>query len=175
MAKHQVLAMFRDFDHAVATIEEIKHGKMPGATIEDITVLSPIEHPDIDTILGKRPVNVQKFTFVGALFGIAFAFFFISSAQSAFMVQPQGGKPVVPFPTTFVLMYEQLIFWGVWTTVITFLVLAGMMKKRGNLYSEKLTVDQIGLGLEIDDTKLEGVKEFFRQQQALEIREEKVR
>lgn len=175
MAKHQVLAMFSDFDHAIAAIENIKSGKMPGATIEDITVLSPIEHPDIDIILGKRPVNVQKFTFTGALFGIAFAFFFISSAQASFLVQPQGGKPVIPFPTAFVLMYEQLIFWGVWTTVITFLVLAGMMKKRGNLYSEKLTVDQIGLGLEIDDSKLEGVKEFFRQQQALEIREEKVR
>ena len=59
MAKHQVLAMFRDFDHAIAALEDIKSGKMPGATIEDITVLSPIEHPDIDNILGPRPVNIQ--------------------------------------------------------------------------------------------------------------------
>ena len=174
MATHRLLAMFDGFDDAIDCINEVKGGKLDGATVDDLTVMSPIEHPDIDDILGPRPVNVQKFTFIGALFGVTFGFFFLSSAQASFLVQPQGGKAVVPFPSNFVLMYEMLIFFGVWTTVFTFLILSGLFKKRDTLYSEKLTVDQVGLVVEVEDHQLDGARSFFNGAKALEIREEKV-
>ncbi|MDH5544059.1 MAG: DUF3341 domain-containing protein [Gammaproteobacteria bacterium] len=174
MATHRILAMFKGFDDAIACINEVKAGKLKGSTVDDLTVMSPIEHPDIDEILGQRPVNVQKFTFIGALFGVSFGFFFLSSAQASFLVQPQGGKPVVPFPSNFVLMYEMLIFFGVWTTVFTFLFLAGLLKKRDTLYSEKLTVDQVGLIVEVEDKQLDSARSFFNGNKAVELREEKV-
>ncbi len=170
----RMLAMFSGFDDAIATIEEVKKGNCTGVTVDDLTVMSPIEHPDIDEILGQRPINVQKFTFIGAVFGVTFGFFFLAAAQASFLVQPQGGKPVVPLPSNIVLMYEMLIFFGVWTTVLVFPFLAGLLKKRGNLYSEKLTVDQVGLVVEVEDHQAEGVKTFFNSNKALEIREEKV-
>lgn len=174
MSQHRLLAMFKDFDDAIECIEGIKAGKLNGMEINDVTVLSPIEHPDIDEILGPRPINIQKFTFMGAIFGCTFGFFFLSAAQASFLVQPQGGKAVVPFPTNFVLMYEMLIFFAVWTTVITFLFLAGLLRKRGSLYSEKLTVDEIGLMMEVDEHQLENFRSFFKDNKSIEIREEKV-
>lgn len=174
MKKSRLLAMFKDFDDAIETIEDIKANKLTGVNVDDITVMSPIEHPEIDDILGKRPVNIQVFTFLGALFGVTFGFFFLSSAQASFLVQPQGGKPVIPFPSNFVLMYEMLIFFGVWTTVFAFLWMSGLFRPRGTLYSEKLTVDQVGIVVEVDDHQVDQTRTFFNNNKALEIREEKV-
>lgn len=172
--KHRILGLFKDFDDAIACINEVKGGHLTGKTVDDITVLSPIEHPEIDDILGPRPINIQKFTFIGALFGVTFGFFFLTSAQASFLVQPQGGKPVIPFPTNIVLMYEMLIFFGVWTTVLSFLGLAGLLRKRGSLYSEKITVDHIGLIIEAEEHQVDNLRTFFRNNKAVELREEKV-
>jgi len=174
MSQHSVLAMFKDFDDSFSVIDKIKANEVPGVTVDDVTMLSPVDNPEMDEKLGNRPVNIQKFTFLGACFGVSFGFFFLSAAQASFLVQPQGGKPVVPFPTNFVLMYEMLIFFGVWTTVLTFLILTGLLRKRGSLYSEKLTVDEIGIMLDVDSNKLDDVKEFFKSNKAVEIREEKL-
>ena len=174
MSKSRLLAMFDGFDDAIETIEDIKGKKLAGVEVDDITVMSPIEHPNIDEILGKRPVNIQVFTFLGAIFGLTFGFFFLASAQASFLVQPQGGKAVIAFPSNFVLMYEMLIFFGVWTTVFAFLWMSGLFRKRGTLYSEKLTVDQVGIVVEVEDHQLENARAFFNGNKALEIREEKV-
>ncbi len=173
MSKHRLLAMFKDFDDAFDVVDKIKAKSVAGVAVEDINMMSPIEHPDVDERLGKRPVNIAYFTLLGAIFGLTFGFFFLASAQASFLVQPQGGKPVIPLPTNFVLMYEMLIFFAVWTTVVTFLVMSKLFRKRGTLYSERLTVDEIGIVVEIDDDKLEAVKTFFKANKALEIREEK--
>ncbi len=174
MSRHRLLAMFKDFDDAFDVVDKIKAKEVSGVEVDDINMMSPIEHPEVDTKLGKRPVNIAYFTLAGAIFGVTFGFFFLSSAQASFLVQPQGGKPVVPLPTNFVLMYEMLIFFAVWTTVICFIFLSGLGQKRGTLYSEKLTVDEIGIVVEIDESELDSVKNFFKNNKALEIREEKV-
>ena len=173
--KHKVLALYDDFDQCFAAIKEIRGGAINGVSVDDLTVLSPVDHHGIDEALGPRPVNVQNFTFIGALFGVSFGFYFLSSAQASFLVQPQGGKPVVPLPSNFVLMYEMLIFFGVWTTVLVFPVLAGLFKKRGSLYSEKVTVDHMGVIVEeVEGARLDSVKSFFKKSKAVEIREEKI-
>jgi len=165
--------MFKDFDDAFDVIDKIKEKAVSGLDIKNVNMLSPIEHPDVDERLGKRPINVAYFTLLGAIFGVTFGFFFLTSAQASFLVQPQGGKAVVPLPTNFVLMYEMLIFFAVWTTVITFIVLSKLGRRRGTLYSEKLTVDEIGVACEISEEHLESTKSFFKDNKALEIREEK--
>ena len=174
MSRHRLLAMFKDFDDAFDVVDKIKGKEVSGVEVDDINMMSPIEHPDIDEKLGKRPINIAYFTLAGAIFGVTFGFLFLAAAQASFLVQPQGGKPVIPLPTNFVLMYEMLIFFAVWTTVIVFIFLSGLGQKRGTLYSEKLTVDEIGIVVEIDDERLDSVKNFFKNNKALEIREEKV-
>ena len=175
MSKHCVMGLFSDFDEAFAAISDIRKTKVPGVSVDDITLKSPIEHPEIEEVLGERPVHIQKFTLFGALFGVTFGFFFLAGAQASFLVQPQGGKPVVPLPSNFVLMYEMLIFFGVWCTFFAFLFLSGLLRKRHTLYSEKVSLDQVGILIDVDDDTLGPIKDLFKQHKAVEIREEVVR
>lgn len=174
MSKRRILALFGDFDEAHDAIADIRRNQVPGVTVDDVTMRSPIEHPEVEEVLGNRPVHIQKFTLFGALFGLIFGFFFLSGAQATFLVQPQGGKPVIPLPSNFVLMYEMLIFFGVWLTFFSFLFLSGLFKKRDRLYSEKVSLDQVGIMLEIEDCFADPIKDLFKRHKVLEIREEVV-
>ena len=172
MSRHSVMGLFSDFDEAFAAISDIRDSKVVGVSVDDVTLKSPIEHPEIEEVLGERPVHIQKVTLFGALFGVTFGFFFLAGAQATFLVQPQGGKPVVPLPSNFVLMYEMLIFFAVWGTFFAFLFLSGLLRKRHSLYSEKVSLDQVGILIDVDDDALEPLKELFKQHKAVEIREE---
>lgn len=175
MSKHNVMGLFSDFEEAFKVLEEIRECKVVGVGIDDVILKSPIEHPEIEEVLGRRPVHIQKVTLFGAIFGVTFGFLFLSGAQANFLVQPQGGKPVIPLPTNFVLMYEMLIFFAVWLTFFSFLFMSGLFKKRHTLYSEKISLDQVGILLELDDTTIGPIKDLFNKHKVVEIREEVVK
>ena len=103
---------------------------------------------------------------------MTFGFTFLATAQANFLVQPQGGKPVIPLPSNFVLTYEMLILFGVLFTVVGFIISSGLITKKSKIYSEKIGVDQIGIMLDLDDQQLEATKSLFQQHNVLEIREE---
>lgn len=169
---YRLLGLFSNFDEATAAIQDIRCGKVPGVGVKDITMKSPIEHPDVEEALGDRPVYVQYFTLGGGLFGLIGSWLWISAAQATFLVQPQGGKAVVTLVSNFVLSYEMMILGGVLATLIGFLVGAGLPSRKGTLYSEKISLDQIGLLLRLDTEHLEPVRNLFKQHKVLEIREE---
>lgn len=175
MSKQRLMGLFRDFDEAFAAVADIRGDKVSGVTLDDVTLSSPIEHPEVEEVLGERPAHVPKFTLMGAAFGITFGFLFLASAQATFVVQPQGGKAVVPLPSNFVLTYEMLILFSVLFTVISFLVGARLFRKRDTLYSEMVSLDQVGVIVETDAKNADAVKALFQQHKVLEIREEVAR
>ena len=175
MKNYRILGLFNNFEEAFNALGEIRESKVAGVTIDDVTLNSPIEHPEIEEVLGERTCHLPKVTFCGALFGLVFGFLFIAGAQATFLVQPQGGKAVIPLPSNFVLVYEMLIFFAVWSTFFAFLFLAGFFKKRHNLYSEKVSLDQIGVIIELDKAQLEPLKDLFKEHKVLEIREEDIK
>lgn len=172
---HRILGLFANFDEATTAIQDIRCGSVPGVAVKDITIKSPIEHPDVEEALGERPVYVQYFTFAGGLFGLVGSWLWISAAQATFLVQPQGGKAVVTLVSNFVLNYEMLILCSVLFSLVGFLIGARLLTKKGNLYSEKVSLDQIGLLLELRKEHVAPVKELFGRHKVLEIREEEVR
>lgn len=172
MKQRRIMGLFSNFREAFKVIEEIEHKKIPGLSLEQVSTMSPIEHPEIDEVLGLRPSAVPKFTLAGALFGATFGFLFLASAQANFLVQPQGGKPVIPLPSNIVLTYELLILFGVLFTLAGFLITARMMTKRSPIYSEKVAIDQIGVVLDLNDSTYEPAKKLFKDHGVLEIREE---
>jgi hypothetical protein len=175
MSKRRIMGLFKDFDQAVAAITEIRAHRIAGVTVDDVILKSPIEYPEVEEVLGERPSAVPKFTLCGALFGIVFGFLFLASAQATFLVQPQGGKPVVPLPSNIVLTYEMLILFGVLFTLTGFLICAGMLRKRDTLYSEMVSLDQIGVLLEVDEKFAQPLKDLFSSHGVVEIREEVAR
>ncbi len=172
MSKKRLMGLFADFDEAHDAIADIRRNEVPGITVDDVTMKSPIEHPEVEEVLGERPVYIQRFTLFGAIFGVTFGFLFLSGAQATFLVQPQGGKAVIPLPSNFVLIYEMLIFFGVWSTFFAFLGLSGLFRKRSSIYSEKVSLDQVAIIIEVDDSIGESVKGLFKKHKVLEIREE---
>jgi Protein of unknown function (DUF3341) len=172
MSKRHLLALFKDFDEAQAAIVELRTVKASGFHIDDMIVKSPIEHPEVEVFIGDKPVYVQWFTLVGALFGGITAFLLISGAQANFYAQMKGGKPIVPLPPNFVLTYEMFILGGVFITVLGFLVCAGLPARRSPLYSAKVSEDQIGILVHADDAGAAVLKALFVKHQAQEIQEE---
>jgi hypothetical protein len=173
MSKRHLLALFSDFDEAEKVVKELRAVNIKGFdSNKDMTVKSPIEHPEVEEFLGDKPVHVQWFTLGGALMGGLLAFLLISSAQGNFFDQVKGGKPVVPLPPNFVLTYEMFILGGVYITVLGFLICAGLPARRSPLYSAKVSEDQIGILVQSEEAASATLKNIFTKHRALEIQEE---
>ncbi len=172
MSQHHLLALFNNFDEAEAVISELRSSNIKGFDFDDLTLKSPIEHHDVETLLGDRPAKGQWFTLFGALMGGLLGFFLISGAQANFFSQHKGGKPIVPIPANFVLTYEMFILGGVFISVLGFLICAGLPAKRSPLYSSKVSIDQIGILLKADASAVAAIKAVFTKHRALEIQEE---
>jgi len=170
--KTRILSLYGNFNEAMRVITDIRNYRVPGVSVDDINVISPIEHMELVELLGERPSHVGKFTLCGGLTGLILGFLFLASAQANFLVQPQGGKPVVPLPSNFVLTYEMMIMGSVLFTLAGLLVTGGLVRPRKRPYSEKVSVDQVGIELEVEDKYIEPLKRLFTEHQTLEIREE---
>jgi len=168
-----MLALYNNFEDAESVVSELRNTEIKGfKASDDLIVKSPIEHPEVARFLGEKPVNVQWFTLIGALSGGLLAFFLIAGSQANFYSQMKGGKPIVPFPPDFVLTYEMFILGGVYITVLGFLICAGLPARRSPLYSAKVSTDQIGLLVKVDDGSAGILRSIFTKHQALEIQEE---
>ena len=173
MSKRYILALYNNFDEAEMVVSELRSADIKGFNADDdLTVKSPIEHPEVEEFLGPKPVKVQWFTLVGAITGGLLAFFLISGSQANFYSQMKGGKPIVPIPPNMVLTYEMFILGGVYITVLGFLICAGLPARRSPLYSAKVSEDQIGILVKADESAAATLKGIFAKHKALEIQEE---
>ncbi len=169
--KKKLLGLFGDFEQAIKVIVDIRQYEVPGVTVDNITIKSPIEHPEIEEILGERPCHVSKFTLSGALFGLIFGAFFLAAAQANFLIQPQGGKPVITVTSNLVLIYEMLILFGMLATFVGFLFGAGLLRKRSTLDDEMISLDQVGIVVEVEDQNIDPVMALFKKHHVLEVRD----
>lgn len=172
MRKHQLLALFDNFDEAREAIIELKVMDLREGGVEEMRMKSPVPHPELEDVIGARPVYVQRFAFVGAVLGAVSGFLLTAATQSSFLVQPQGGKPVIPIPPDLIIVYELTILLGVWFTVIGFLLGAGLPRRRARLYSRRISEDQVGLYLEVLGSHFARVKDLLRRHKAQDVLEE---
>lgn len=173
MSKRHLLALYSNFDEAETVVQELRSASINGFNVnDDLTVKSPIEHPEVERFLGKKPVYVQWFTLFGAVMGGSLGFLGISSAQANFFLQMKGGKPIVPLPANFVLTYELFILGGVYITILGFLICARLPAKRSPLYNAKVSVDNIAILVKSEESGIGALKSIFTKHKALEIQEE---
>lgn len=173
MSQRYLLALYNNFDEAEAVVKELRSTDIKGFDVNrDLTIKSPIEHPEVEEFLGDKPVNVQWFTLIGATLGGLLAFWLIAGSQGNFYAQMKGGKPIVPIPPDMVLTYEMFILGGVYITVLGFLICAGLPARRSPLYSAKVSEDQIGILVKGDESAAATLRNIFTKHKALEIQEE---
>ncbi len=170
--KHLLFATYDDFDKAREVVGELKVLDLKEMAVENIELYSPIEHPEVEEILGDIDKPIQRFTFFGALLGALGAFLLVAAvAQAMFTVQPQGGKPVIPLPPDIVITYEGTILIGVLSTVLAFLIYARLPKSLSKHYSEKVSEDQIGIEVQMQPANKDKVRAVLEKCGAIEIRE----
>ena len=171
----RVMGLFGDFEEAFACVADIRQYKVPGVTVDDVTIKSPIEHPEIEQVLGERPSYVPYFTLSGGAFGFIFTFLGVAAAQASFLVQPQGGKAVITITSNLVLAYEMLILFGVLATLAGFIWGGGLMRRRSALYTAQVSLDQVGVVVDVDDYNVDMTKALFKAHKVTEIHEEDLR
>ncbi len=175
MSIKRILGLFNDFDQATAAIAELKDANLPYLNWDDVTIKSPIEHHDVERVLGVRPIPIRKYTLVGALLGGSLGFLGIATSQGNFFSQLKGGKPIIPFPPDFVLTYEMLILGGVYITVLGFLIAAGLpTRMKSDLYNTSVSEDQIGVMVKANQHCIAEVRKIFERHKVLSMQEEVV-
>src|SRR5271169_4951750 len=169
--KSYVLALFNDFEEAAHAIAALRESRLEGFKMQDVTLKSPIDHPECAAELGERPVYIQLFTLMGAVLGSSLGFLAISSAQANFLRQPRGGFPIVPVPPNMVITYELFILGSVFFTIIACYVVFMIHHQRHDLYHVDISVDKIGILVNAEKSAIPSIREIFTQHAALEISE----
>ena len=166
-----ILALFADFDVAAHAIAALRNSSIEGFKMKDVTLKSPIDHPECAAELGERPVYIQIFSALGAILGSTLGFIGISSAQASFLRQPRGGFPLVPIPPNLVITYELFILGSVFFTIIACYVVFALHSVKTSLYSADISVDKIGILVKADPAAIPGIRAIFSTHHALEIKE----
>ena len=169
--KSYVLALFNDFEAAANAIAALRESLLKGFTMNDVTLKSPIDHPECAAELGPRPVYIQVFSLLGAVLGSSLGFLAISSAQANFLRQPRGGFPIVPVPPNMVITYELFILTAVFFTIISCYVVFAIHHKRNELYNVAVSVDKIGILVNTEPSAVAAIRDIFTKHHALEISE----
>ncbi len=173
MRQRHLLALFSSIEEAEEVLFELRETEIKGFDADnDLMIQSPVELPEVENILGEEPVRVQWFTLAGATLGGFLGFWLIAGAQANFYAQLKGGKPIVPIPPDLVLTYEMFILGGVFSTVIGFLICAGLPAKRSSLYSSQVSEAQIGVLVKGEEAAIATLRAIFLKHHALEIQEE---
>ena len=176
MTTKRILGLFNDFDQASAALRELRDANLPYLDWNDVTIKSPIEHPDVEDVLGVRSIPIRSYTLVGALLGGSLGFLGIATSQGNFFSQLKGGKPIIPLPPDFVLTYEMLILGGVYITVLGFLICAGLPHRvKSDLYDVKVSEDQVGVMVKANAHCITEVRKIFESHKVLSMQEEVVR
>ena len=170
--KHFLFATFDDFDKARDVVAALNALDDKEDIIDNIELYSPIEHPEVNDMLGEFHQPIQRFSFFGGITGTVLGFIFAAGVgQSMFTVQPQGGKSVITFPPDIVIAYEMTILLGVLSTVAAFLIYSGLPRRVKSYYDHEVSVDQIGIEVETDPVNNEKIRATLEKCGAVEVRE----
>jgi len=164
-----ILALFADFEEAAVTIAALREASIPGFKMQDVTLKSPIDHPECSAELGRRPVYIQIFSLLGAVLGSGLGFLGISSAQANFLRQARGFFPIVPIPPDMVITYELFILGAVFFTITACLIVWRIHRVETDLYDVQISLDKIGILVEAEPKAIAPLREIFTSHHALEI------
>lgn len=170
--KHFLFATYDDFDKAKEVVGKLNSLDDKEDIINNIELYSPIEHPEVNAMLGEFHQPIQRFSFFGGITGTIVGFIFAAGVgQAMFTVQPQGGKSVITIPPDIIIAYEMTILFGVLSTIAGFLIYAGLPRRVKSYYDHSVGVDQIGIEVETDPKNNEKIRATLEGCGAVEVRE----
>jgi len=135
-----VIGSFADDGHAAHAIEHLKEEH-----VENLRAFAPIPSEKIEEALYHGKSHVRGWVLTGGICGVITAFL-LTVGTSLEWGLIAGGKPIVSFPTYFVIFFELMILGGATSSVLGFMVNAGMpVLDPITGYSDRFSSDRFGV------------------------------
>lgn len=134
-----------------------------------ITIFSPIPiGHEIEHEMGPRKNPIKYLTFFGGVAGFWFGVL-LAFGTSALYVLPRGGRPLFFITPTLLISYEAAILFGVFMSLLGFLVFAKLPSFKKDYYDPEVAVDSFGLLVESEDDFYE-IEKILLDHGAFEVR-----
>lgn len=135
----QVLGVLKSPRDLVSAIHSLK-----GAGFHELEVYSPVPDPAIEQAVGKPKSFISRFTLIGSLTGVTFAYFMqIWCAYNWPLVI--GGKPFASIPAYTIIGFELNILLGGLFTVLSLMFFGMWRSRKGHeAYQPGFSGDQFG-------------------------------
>ena len=151
-----VMGLFRDEERAVEAVKALADSPWRLERVH-----SPIPSHKISEAMGLKTSRVGLFTLAGGItgfcFGIGLAVF--TATRWDIIV---SGKPIVAWPSFFIIGFEFTILFAVFGNVIGLLTQMRLPRLTpARHYDPRCSANHFGLLTECRDGNLEGLKEFF--------------
>ena len=132
---------------------------------------SPLPDAVLEHALGPQPVSgVRSFTLAGGVVGCVsgLALAIRTSLEWPLMT---GGKPIVSLPAFLLIGYETTILFGALATLLGFLLLARLPRRRGPAYDARFSADHYGLLVTLASAEeAEAARRLLAEAGAVEVR-----
>jgi len=152
-----VMGSFQDLDSAADTLDALR---ALGIADTDMTVLSSL--PYSHKILGRPEIKTWlPFISMGsALAGLLVGAFFTIVTPHLYVIRV-GGQPIVPVPTTAVLLFEFTMLFLVLGTFVGVVALNSLRQPGPAYDGPSLSDDRIGILLRSSGSQLEAAREVL--------------
>jgi len=165
----QTRGLWGFFDGDIAAAEAIRALRRADTRF---TLYAPFMTHELDHALDEQKASpVRLFVLAGGLAGLVagFALTIWTATRWNLIV---GGKPIIAFPSFFVIAFELTLLVGALATLLGLLVLSRLpSSRRSPGYDAGLTCDRFGVRVTGDDEQLARSREILQQAGAAEIRD----
>jgi uncharacterized membrane protein YedE/YeeE len=158
------------FAHVDTTLQAIRGLRARG--FADLTVYTPVPVEEIEEETERpRPLSkVRLFSLVGALTGMATAFF-LTIWTSLKWDLVTGGKAPVSFPPFIIIVFELTILICGLSTLLALLILGKLPKTRPSpTFDPRFTLDRFGVAVTCPTSSVEAVASVLTASGAEEVR-----
>ncbi|MFQ5574587.1 MAG: quinol:electron acceptor oxidoreductase subunit ActD [Terriglobia bacterium] len=178
MAEEKICTgVFQYMDDVVKACEQLKD-----EGYKDIHVFSPVPAEEVEELLEEhvdfswfsltkivarardylvhRKGYLGRFTLVGAITGILFAWF-LAGATAVFYPIHTGGLPILALPVIGLVSFEAMILIAQIFTVMGFIYYGRLLRFNLNVYEKAVTVDRFTVVVGGDDQRLARARAIF--------------
>jgi mono/diheme cytochrome c family protein len=165
MAKYGLLGLFPEVALAAEAIEGLHDMGIPDG---HISVMSGM--PYQSEMLGRPRVRTKMslISLGGAILGVLIALFLTAGI---FLLYPlvQGGQPIVPIPPSLIVTFEATMLGTMWVTFLGFVVLNRLPVFGRPAYNTRITADDIGVLVQVDDEVSSQAEQILRENRAHDV------
>ncbi|MBI5326708.1 MAG: DUF3341 domain-containing protein [Deltaproteobacteria bacterium] len=160
-----VLGLFTYVDDMLAAADKLKK-----SGFSDVTIFSPIPlGHEIEHVLGERKNYVKYFTFLGGFTGF-FVGTLLALGTAALYVLPRGGRAIFAVTPTVIISYETTILFGVFFTLMGFVLFAKLPSYKKKIYDPEVSIDSFGLLVDVSEADINDVTKTLKESGANEVK-----